>query len=203
METDMESVTFNDETEKLEENTKQFFQICMEGRWEEVAEIYKTDKRAHTAKITRGGDSALHVAVTDGQEDVVSELVKLIAKEESKEEALRIQNQRKNTALHLAASIGTSNMVRDISAADPSLVSVRNVDGETPIFLAAFHGRKEAFMILHLVSNKPGTPVNYSTCRRYDGETILHCAIAADNFGNTNSYVFIDRCFLLFPSHLN
>ncbi|MED6134976.1 hypothetical protein PIB30_041948, partial [Stylosanthes scabra] len=179
--TDIESVTCND-TRKLEENTKQLFQICMEGRWDEVVEIYNKDKRAHTAKITRGGDSALHVAVTDGQEDGVSELVEVIAKEESKEEALRMQNKRKNTALHLAASMGTNNMVRVIAASDPWLVSVRNVDGETPLFLAATYGRKEAFMILHFVSHKPGTPIDYSNCTRNDGDTILHSSIASDNF---------------------
>ncbi|MED6155104.1 hypothetical protein PIB30_002314 [Stylosanthes scabra] len=174
------SVMRCNDTRKLEENTKQLFQICIEGRWDEVVEIYNKDKRAHTAKITRGGDSALHVAVTDGQEDVVSELVKLIVEENK--EALRIQNKRKNTALHLAASMGTNNMVRVIAHADPSLVNVRNVDGETPLFLAACYGRKEAFMILHFVSQKPGTPINYSNCRRNDGDTILHSTIAADSF---------------------
>ncbi|KAL1335719.1 uncharacterized protein [Arachis hypogaea] len=178
----IESVTCN-ETIKKQENTKQLFQICMEGRWKEVVEIYEKEKRAHTAKITRGGESALHLAVIDGQEEVVSELVDLIVKEKSKKEALRIQNKRKNTALHFAASMGTNNMVRVIADADPELVSFRNVDGETPLFLAAFHGRKEAFMILHYMFHKePGTPVNYSNCRRNDGDTILHSTIAADNF---------------------
>ncbi|MED6155105.1 hypothetical protein PIB30_002315 [Stylosanthes scabra] len=177
---DIESLRCN-ETKKQEENTKQLFQICMEGRWDEVVEIYNKDKRTHTERITRsGGDSALHLAVTDGQEDVVSQLVELIVRENK--EALRIQNKRKNTALHLAASMGTNNMVRVIAHADPSLVSVRNVDGETPLFLAAFHGRKEAFMILHFVSLQLGTPINYSNCRRNDGDTILHSTIASDNF---------------------
>ncbi|XP_052111188.1 uncharacterized protein LOC107468075 [Arachis duranensis] len=159
------------------ETTKMLFEMCMEGRWKEVVEIYEKEKRAHTAKIKRGGESALHLAVTDGQEEVVLELVDLIMKAESKEEALRIQNKRSNTALHLAASMGTIRMVRVIAHADPELVNFRNVDGETPLFLAAFHGRKEAFMFLHYT----GTP-NYYNCRRSDGDTILHSTIAADNF---------------------
>ncbi|KAL4274626.1 hypothetical protein AHAS_Ahas20G0026000 [Arachis hypogaea] len=179
----IESVTCN-ETINKQENMKQLFQMCMEGRWKEVVEIYKIDKRVHTATMTRGGDSALHLAVTDGQEEVVSQLVDLILEDErSKGEALRMQNKRENTALHLAASVGTISMVRVIADADPELVSFRNVDGETPLFLAAFHGRKEAFMILHYMLHKePGTPINYSNCRRSSGDTILHSTIAAENF---------------------
>ncbi|KAL4349103.1 hypothetical protein AHAS_Ahas10G0008500 [Arachis hypogaea] len=137
----IESVTCN-ETIKKQENTKQLFQICMEGRWKEVVEIYEKEKRAHTAKITRGGESALHLAVIDGQEEVVSELVDLIVKEKSKKEALRIQNKRKNTALHFAASMGTNNMVRVIADADPELlygdlVNWVNERGATPLHFLA------------------------------------------------------------------
>ena len=169
-------------------DNKHLFKICMEGKWNRVVDIYEKDERAHTAKITRAGETALHVAVTDGQEDVVAQLVKLL--QEKTKETLQIQNKRQNTALHYAASMGTLKMIEDIATAEPSLVSVRNVDGETPLFLAALHGRQEAFMALHYICHKgPGPPINYSNCRRNDGDTILHCAIAADNFGNILSFL--------------
>ncbi|XP_061342678.1 uncharacterized protein LOC133288872 [Gastrolobium bilobum] len=169
--------------EDVENTNKLLFKICMEGEWNEVVDIYKKNKKAHEARITRSGDTALHVAVSDGQENVVEELVKLICCEQDEHrKALRIGNKRGNTALHYAASLGSVKMCHCIASKAPSLLSIRNVDGETPLFLAALHGRKEAFLSLHYHCHaNPKTP-NYSICRRNDGDTILHCAIAGDYF---------------------
>ncbi|KAL9321057.1 hypothetical protein ACSQ67_012896 [Phaseolus vulgaris] len=174
-------------SEETEKESKRLFQFCMKGEWGEVVRTYQEDKTAHTARITRTGDTALHVAVTDSQYDVVRELVELICSKEEegkRKEALRIQNQRKNTALHFAASMGSVQMCEYIASAEASLLCMRNVDGETPLFLAALHGRKEAFLFLHYLSNNNHPqPLNYySNCRRTDGDTILHSAIAGDYF---------------------
>ncbi|KAI4301216.1 hypothetical protein L6164_034516 [Bauhinia variegata] len=160
---------------------KDLFKIAMKGKWDEVVKIYKKNPMVHDAQITRSGDTALHIAVSDGQEDAVAEMVKLVQSE--RVPALRIQNERGNTALHFAASMGSVAMCQQIASTDPSLVDIRNFDGETPIFLAALHGRKEAFLCLHYICfPSPDQPVNYSNCTRNDGDTILHCAIAGDYF---------------------
>lgn len=167
-------------SEDIENASKRLFKLCMKGEWGKVVETYNKDKKVHTAKITRTGDTALHIAVIDGQYDVVRQLVRLIP-----EEALRIQNERKNTALHLAASMGSVGMCECIASSEPSLLNMRNLDGETPLFLAALHGRKHVFLCLHYRSNNIHTkdPNYYSNCRRNDGDTILHSAIAGDYFG--------------------
>lgn len=167
-------------SEDMENTSKRLFKLCMKGEWGKVVETYSKDKKVHTAKITRTGDTALHIAVIDGQYDVVRQLVRLIP-----EEALRIQNERKNTALHLAASMGSVGMCECIASSEPSLLNMRNLDGETPLFLAALHGRKHVFLCLHHRSNNIHTkdPNYYSNCRRNDGDTILHSAIAGDYFG--------------------
>ncbi|KAG5113735.1 hypothetical protein JHK82_037004 [Glycine max] len=166
-------------SEDMENTSKRLFKLCMKGEWGKVVETYSKDKKVHTAKITRTGDTALHIAVIDGQYDVVRQLVRLIP-----EEALRIQNERKNTALHLAASMGSVGMCECIASSEPSLLNMRNLDGETPLFLAALHGRKHVFLCLHHRSNNIHTkdPNYYSNCRRNDGDTILHSAIAGDYF---------------------
>ena len=135
------------------------------------------------------------MAVGDGQEDVVSQLVELV--KEQTPEAFMIRNKRGNKALHFAASMGTLKMIEVIADADPSLASLRNVDGETPTFLAAFHGRKEAFMALHYICHIDPGDSGHSlfNCRRNDGDTILHCAIAADNVGK---YAIYSHCFFQF-----
>ncbi|BFG43102.1 hypothetical protein CerSpe_293760 [Prunus speciosa] len=158
---------------------KHLFKITMKSQWKEVVRIYSQEPKAHKAKITRTGDTALHIAVSDGQEEHVERLVQLVTIEE-----LQIQNDRGNTPLHLAASMGNVRMCECIAKDHPSLVTVLNKDNETPLFLAALHGRKDAFLCLHYIF----TPAladpqkRYINCRRTDGETILHCAILGDYF---------------------
>ncbi|XP_047154689.1 uncharacterized protein LOC124825972 [Vigna umbellata] len=169
-------------SEDIEETSKRLFKLCMNGEWTEVVATYEKDKKAQTAKITRTGDTALHVAVNDRQCDIVKKLVALIRdKEKGEREALRIKNERDNTALHFAASIGSRKMCEYIASDEASLLSMRNVDGETPLFLAALHGRKGAFLFLHYRYTSDNTD-RYSYCRRYDSDTVLHSAIAGDYF---------------------
>lgn len=160
---------------------KHLFKITMKSQWKEVVQIYRQNSQVRKAKITRTGDTALHIAVSNGQEEHVEKLVQLVTVKE-----LRIKNGRGNTPLHLAASMGNVRMCECIAKDNPSLVGVLNKDNETPLFLAALHGRKDAFLCLHYIY----TPAlddpkkRYNNCRRTDGETILHCAILGDYFGN-------------------
>ncbi|XP_027338169.1 ankyrin repeat-containing protein At5g02620-like [Abrus precatorius] len=171
-----------DESVEVEKISKRLFKLCMKGKWEKTVEMYKRDKMARVTKITRTGETALHIAVTDGQDDVVEELVKLICNCGDKE-GLRIQNERGNTALHFAASMGSVQICECIASSDASLLSVRNIDGETPLFLASLNGRKDAFLSLHSISYRTNpNPAYDSNSRRNDGETILHSAIAGDYF---------------------
>ncbi|XP_024167407.1 uncharacterized protein LOC112173949 [Rosa chinensis] len=156
---------------------KYLFNMAMKSQWEEVVQAYRENKLALRARITKSGDTALHIAVSDGQEEHVEKLVKLVSKKE-----LEIQNERGNTPLHFAAAQGNLRMCECIAKDHPSLVSILNKDKETPLFLAALHGKKDAFLCLHCICTPGESQPNYSCCRREDGETILHCAIAGDYF---------------------
>ncbi|CAN6694003.1 unnamed protein product [Malus baccata var. baccata] len=165
------------DTEKIK---KYLFRIVMQRKWEAVVRTYKLNKKAHGAKITKSGDTALHVAVSDGQEKHVEELVKQITKEQ-----LQIQNERGNTPLHIAAWMGNVKLCCCLAEAQPSLVITFNVDNETPLFLAAVYGKKDAFLRMHHIytptfGDDPQKRYNY--CRRNDGDTILHSAISGDYF---------------------
>ncbi|KAM1169308.1 hypothetical protein ACFX19_031648 [Malus domestica] len=161
----------------IEKIKKYLFRIAMQSKWEEVVRTYKLNKNAHGAKITKSGDTALHIAVSDGQEKRVKELVKLITVEE-----LKIKNERGNTPLHIAAWMGNETMCSCITNDYPALVGAQNVDKETPLFLAAVYGKKDAFLLMHYICTPIGHPKHYNYCRRNDGDTILHCAIAGDYF---------------------
>ncbi|XP_030478806.2 uncharacterized protein LOC115695858 [Cannabis sativa] len=106
---------------------------------------------------------------------------------------LGIQNEKGNTALHLAAAIGNVPMCISImSSLDldqdyyRSLIEIKNEKGETPLFLAAKHGKKNAFLYLNsflmMKSTSTQSKSNDACCRRDNGDTILHCAINGEFF---------------------
>ena len=181
---------------EMESIKKDLFKMAMKGEWDNVVEIYRTNAMAHTAKLTRSGDTALHIAVSDSQEGIVQELVECISihrKDKEIKEVLEIGNEQGNTPLHIAASIGSVAMCQCIAEVDKSLVGARNLDKETPFFLAVLYGKKEAFLCLHQLC---GTKNGYAYSRRMDGDTILHCAISRDYFGEYFNYLYI--CMLLY-----
>ncbi|XP_059625908.1 uncharacterized protein LOC132268979 [Cornus florida] len=159
-----------------EEIKKNLFKSAMGGDWEDVVNLYKNHPEVHKSKITRSGDTALHIAISDGKEHIVEQLVKLM----SSKEALNVKNERGNTPLHFAASLGQARMCERIATKDSKLIGVRNNDSETPFFLAALHGNKDAFLLLHSICGS--IEQGYLNCRRNDGETVLHVAIYGDHF---------------------
>lgn len=104
------------ETMELENLKKFLFKNAMKGRWEKVVEKYGEDSRAREVKITKRGDTVLHVAVCDGQVGVVEELMRIISREEkkgsdeeeknNKKRVVGMANDRSDTALHIAATLG-------------------------------------------------------------------------------------------------
>ncbi|XP_057964525.1 uncharacterized protein LOC131155419 isoform X2 [Malania oleifera] len=164
----------------MEITKKELFKTAMEGKWDEVEDIYSKKPTARGEKITRTGDTALHIAVSDGREEIVQKLVNY-----SSPDALSVKNNLGNTALHLAATMGNVAMCFGIAKKNLKLVGERNIDNETPFFLAALHGKKDAFLCLHSLigggdEGKRSSGLEYS--RKGDGDNILHCAIAGEYF---------------------
>jgi ankyrin repeat protein len=143
-------------------------------------------------KITKSGDTALHIAVSHGNEEIAKQLIaEIISPQGGSKEALKIRNKIGNTALHVAASMGSVGTCQCIAKVDPLLVGVRNEDGETPFFLAALHGKKKAFLCLLRFCGSKDICEGYS--KRNDGDTILHAAVAGDYFGEHYFYFYNDR----------
>ncbi|KAL6323540.1 hypothetical protein AAG906_039118 [Vitis piasezkii] len=181
------------EKEKFEEEKfkKELLNHAMKGNWGLFVAMYKQYPWVRIAKLTRSGETALHIAVCQSTEDTVKRLVNLVDAEEEKAQhgesssaaeaknPLMIANDRGNTPLHLAALIGNVNMCNYIATKREELVGLRNIAGETPLFLAALRGKKEAFLYLHSKCGPVGTHNHYV---RRDGQTILHVAISGEYF---------------------
>ena len=177
---------------------------AMENGWDEVVKLYKRDHVAHTTKISMSGYTALHVAVAEGKNHIVQKLVECIKENKQKQiiddrryKPLEIQNQYGNTPLHLAASMGNVEMCKIMISADINvehLLKIENEEGETPIFLAALHGKKKVFLYLNSVLQEKIRKREEAirTCRRDNGDTILHSAINGEYFGKYSIFSCFD-----------
>ncbi|XP_059658113.1 uncharacterized protein LOC132304452 [Cornus florida] len=152
------------------------FTNAKKGAWNEVVKLYKDHPEVHKLKVNTAGDTLLHIVVSEGKQDVVVGLVWALS---TNVEALRVKNERGNTPLHVAASLGLDRMCDCIASKDSELIGVRNNKGETPFFLAAQRGNRDAFLRLHSIC---GTERGYEYCRGNGGETVLHSTVRGDHF---------------------
>ncbi|KAM3688740.1 hypothetical protein ACJW31_10G173900 [Castanea mollissima] len=175
----------------------------MTGQWKKVVEMYEKHKiKAFSAKINTSGDTALHVAVSIASDKDAQQLVRVIkdwydteVKKAEKEitdileSAVWIKNNEGNTPLHVAASAQRISicflLIRSFNSIQP--LGMQNNRGESPLFLAAFHGHKNIFLCLHVFfllgnSNTDSKSIDPAYLRCFDGETILHCAIRWEYF---------------------
>ncbi|RVX23257.1 hypothetical protein CK203_000017 [Vitis vinifera] len=125
------------------------------NNWEEVVKIYEQDPRAHKIKIGPSKNTALHIAVSSGREDV-EKLVKLIAKNSNPVDVLSIENRDRNNPLHLAASLGSISIFRCITGEYKELLVAatdhdycHDMEGKKVLHLAIEGGHMDlAFQII-------------------------------------------------------
>ncbi|CAK8565738.1 unnamed protein product [Lathyrus sativus] len=173
-----------DTTYTSEENNLRGFTI--EGKWDEVMKLYKSDPKFSTININESRGTALHVAVNDDNEEVVRNLVDSIISHKN-EKALECKNEKGDTPLHLAASKGFKDICEYIIGENGErkyLIDIDNKDGETPLFLAALSWQKQTFVYLFNFKSREGDG-NYTYSKdliRNNGDSILHCAIKREFF---------------------
>ncbi|KAK1558483.1 hypothetical protein Q3G72_002846 [Acer saccharum] len=150
--------------ETPEETKKRLFKNAMKSEWAQVVQIYR-----------------------DNREEIVEELVNII--KASAQEVLWIGDEKGNTPLHTAAMLGNVKMCKCIAEVDKKLIGARNKDSETPFSMAASHGHKLTFLGLHSLCEQ-GEGYDYSRRNKNNGETILHCAISGDYFGQSFQFLY-------------
>ncbi|MED6171883.1 hypothetical protein PIB30_044980 [Stylosanthes scabra] len=145
--------------------------------------------------VTKYNDTLLHVIAMHGSHDFFKKFLDLIPVR-ARRGILSVKNKNGDTALHLAAERGSLDICKLIIIAEeeereggggsPSLVHIRNHRLETPLFLAALHGYKDAFNLLHNHSQRCKASGSSRSSgmpwRRERGETILHCTLEREHF---------------------
>ena len=153
------------------------FKVVMEYQWEEVVDIIKEHSPCASVRITTSKDTALHLAVSDGREEILEHLVQVLG--DKAKDAVKIKNDHGNTPLHLAAALGNKRMCQCITDVNKDLVGQRNDDGHTPLFLTALYGKVDAFTFFCQICLPKGIQEYYRGAR---GESILHTAINGEHF---------------------
>ncbi|XP_068494856.1 uncharacterized protein [Phaseolus vulgaris] len=172
-----------------------FKELVLEERWKHVISAYENDSEYHKVIINESRGTALHVAVNDGNVELVSILVEAILRHEGRgklrdDSALRSTNERGNTPLHLAASRGFIGMCKFIIGENgerKDLIRVRNKKRETPIFKAVLTGERKAFLYLYDVSKD----LDVSLTNDHE-DTILHKSIWRESL---DLAIIINHCY--------
>ncbi len=104
---------------------------------------------------------------------------------------LRIQNEKKETALHVAVRNGHDEIVESLVKKDGSLTSIINDNNESPLFMAVDRG---LFKIAdHILRNEK--------CSQYGGSkgmNALHAAIIRMHKSKSNFVVYLYYFSILF-----
>ncbi|XXG39657.1 hypothetical protein AAC387_Pa01g0559 [Persea americana] len=154
--------------------------LVSEGNWDSVLKLIEDDLVASNLILTpmkNSGDTLLHVAASEGQNEVVK-IVRELLREELQDMP---GNAFGNTPLHLAAGNGHAETCRLIIEVAPDLITKTNDDGLTPIFLAALTGYYDAFSALTSM-RLDLDDAQIALKRGNGGDTILHCALTLENF---------------------
>nr|XP_010937355.1 E3 ubiquitin-protein ligase MIB2-like [Elaeis guineensis] len=167
----------------IQELEKRVYAAVMEGKWRDVAHIYKTNKSVPTT-INRVGDTILHLAILMGIQKGVIELMTLMEEQDKgrMENILQTKNDWGNTTLHQAAFMGMEEVCAFIAEhhCKKKVVLPRNNLGETPLHVAVLHGHEKAFLALQKVIDRQHWR---EVDRKYGGDTVLHSAIFREHFG--------------------
>ncbi|XP_039687245.1 uncharacterized protein [Medicago truncatula] len=163
--------------------------IVLEEKWEEVIKKYEEHVFFHKIRI-KGRGTALHVAVSNGNEDIVKRLVDVIVKKHNDQSGLEIKTEKGDTPLHLAAYRGFTSMCECIIGKNGErkhLIRDQNEKGETPLFCTVLAGiNKKTFLYLHHFF-----PSDTSIAINNVGATILHVAIRRETFDMANIIMYL------------
>lgn len=123
-------------------------QASLKGDWQKAKEFISLHPDAITARISKGWETALHIAAGTNHIHFVEELVKLMDPFD-----LELKNKYDNTALCFAAASGIKRIAEIMVTKNTNLPVVRGSKGVTPLHMAALLGHREMVWYLYSVTD--------------------------------------------------
>ncbi|XP_062027686.1 ankyrin repeat-containing protein NPR4-like isoform X1 [Rosa rugosa] len=194
---------------------------ALKGDWNTAKSILQSKPGAVRARITKGSETALHIAAGAKHTSFVEELVKWMTAED-----LELKNDVENTALFFAAVSGIKRIAEVMVEVNPILPRIRGSNNSTALHMATLLGHRE--MVRYLYSktkriltyqDRVGLLIAAITADLYDvaldivkqhpemalardenEETALHVmARKPSAYHNGSQLGFWKRCILSFP----
>ncbi|KNA15066.1 hypothetical protein SOVF_101570 [Spinacia oleracea] len=145
--------------------TIRLYQAALTGDWEAVKSIWTEDNAWISTRITKGGETVLHIAAAAKHLHLVKELVKVM-----NDDSLALTNRVGNTALCFAAVSGVVEIARVMVNKSRTLPNIRGSQEMTPLLMAVLLGHQD--MVWYLMS-----VTDYNLLTAEDGIELLIGAI--------------------------
>ncbi|KAJ0018600.1 hypothetical protein Pint_12291 [Pistacia integerrima] len=135
--------------DQIETRNRHFklYRAALAGDWNSAEKIFKEDKIYITAKLSKEGETALHIAAAAMSTGFVKKLL-----EQMKREDLAIKNNAGNTAFFLAAASGIVEIVKAMMEKNKDLVKIRGSNDMLPLHKATLMGNKKMVEYLYEVT---------------------------------------------------
>ena len=156
-----------------------------EGEWDAANQLISSNPELVTAKISIFGSTALHIAIFEGQMNIVEELVKIMS-----EENLKITNADGYTVLGYCAMFGNIQMAKCIIGKSRTLLSIgSDIHRFIPVVLALLYNPHGTEMARYLYSE---TPLEYLMPRNgINGVMFITRAIYSKAIGKKFRFKYI------------
>lgn len=153
------------------------FLAAFKGDWDAAEGIYQEYPNEISARITKEGHTALHVAASANHTDFVKQLVCRMTPKE-----LAIKNHGEDTALLLAAGTGNVELLQVMLEKNKTLAMIR-CWGELPLQRAALLGHRDMVTYLYQFTYD-------RDLQNEDRIELLITFINTDFYGKQNSFIF-------------
>ncbi|THG09869.1 hypothetical protein TEA_008688 [Camellia sinensis var. sinensis] len=120
------------------------YQAALKGDWKAANGVIDILPTVIRSSITKGRETALHIAAAAKRIHFVEELVGLMNPED-----LELQNSNGNTALCFAAAAGTVRIAEVMINKNEHLPMIRGSQGMTPLYMAALLGHSDMVWYLY------------------------------------------------------
>lgn len=149
---------------------------ALSGDWDIARKFLQLKPQAVRAKITKGSETALHIAAGAKRTTFVEELVKWMTSND-----LELKNDVGNTALHFAAVSGIKKIAEVMVDKNPTLPQIRGIKDLTPLHMATLLGHREIVWYLY----------DKTILMDRDHMGLLISAITADLYGKCSIYIYL------------